>query len=329
MDSGTDSEDLPASHAGFGRSTVPEKSPGEFSRTNGAASPEGAENGGAAKSPRIPPPFDAIQANYCRNAACVNFAVPPLPSVSRGRMKAGGERISDGYRVVGSKTGEADVRRLRCMRCGAETFLRSNQAIAEELQRLDKDRTVDERKRLMAETAAELDRTRLKLKKPLLTDWEVRRILIRQQLEAFDPSLPWRRRWVVHPVHTMYEPEKAICHASDRGDLDPDHVAALMDRASLHGIDRFFMQLRRMLSPLERPISTPSNVGRVWRGYSPYNPVMVQQLIDIYRVYYNYAKLGDPWKGVEGVIRPRATPAMRLGLARGLVRVEDILYFGR
>jgi transposase-like protein len=626
---------------------VPEKSPGGLSGTNGAASPEGAENDGVAKSPRIPPPFDGIQANYCRNTACVNFAVPPLPKVTHGTVKAGEERVSDGYRVSGSKTGEADVRRLFCTQCGSETYLRSNQAIVEELHRIsgymdlrpepscrtetcasrgkgvrthaslyhangktaagsprwtckacgkslsdrkrgrtqrrsnenltvfrglvnklpirglarmtelspkavydkiefihrqclafvadrerhlpempikrlwlstdrqdyvlnwsnrrdrrnaqltavgtadnvtgyvfgqhlnydpdavpgvfealadaagdfdgrgaafrryarlwlrqeyeatvrraagvrrprrrgagiegmieerleeealaedpealdrvdrsralpkrgmqvhveytvaahyellrhlvghaerirffidqddtlragclgafagkvkagqsdvffvqiDKDRTVDERRRLTQTTADELSRVRLDLKNPKLTNLAVRRLLIRRQIEAFDPALPWRRRWVLHPVHTMYEPEKAVCHASDRGDLEIDRVAALMDRASLHGIDRFFMQLRRMLSLLERPIATPSNTGRVWRGYSPYNPAMVQQLIDIYRVYYNYAKVGEPWKGVEGVIRPSATPAMRLGLARGPVRIADILYF--
>jgi hypothetical protein len=194
--------------------------------------------------------------------------------------------------------------------------------------RIDKDRTVDERKRLVRETAAELDRVRKAIKKPEMDDRDVRRFLISLQLTKLDPSLPWRKRWVYHPQHTLYEPDKAVCYASDRGDMDLMHLAALMDRASLHGIDRFFMQLRRMLSPLERPIATPSNVGRVWRGYSAYNPLMVQRMIDIYRVYYNYAKLGEPWK-IQGVRMPRGTPAMRIGLARGPVRVEDILYFGR
>jgi hypothetical protein len=36
-----------------------------------------------------------------------------------------------------------------------------------------------------------------------------------------------------------------------------------------------------------------------------------------YRVYYNYVKVGD-----DGM-----TPAMRLGLARKPVEMEDILYF--
>lgn len=68
---------------------------------------------------------------------------------------------------------------------------------------------------------------------------------------------------------------------------------------------------------LERPISTPSNDGRTWRGYSAYNPRIIQKLLDIYRVYYNYAALGED----------KRTPAMRLGLAMGPVKLEAILYF--
>src|SRR3546814_14352018 len=90
-----------------------------------------------------------------------------------------------------------------------------------------------------------------------------------------------------------------------------------MKRASLHAIDRFFMQIRRLIMMLERPISTPSNDGRVWRGYSAYNPRIIQKLLDIYRVYYNYVAVGED----------KRTPAMRLGLAMGLVTLETILYF--
>src|SRR3546814_7354819 len=74
---------------------------------------------------------------------------------------------------------------------------------------------------------------------------------------------------------------------------DGPHAANLMKRASLHAIDRFFMQIRRLIMMLERPISTPSNDGRVWRGYSAYNPRIIQKLLDIYRVYYNYVAVGE------------------------------------
>ena len=114
----------------------------------------------------------------------------------------------------------------------------------------------------------------------------------------------------------MPEPDKAICYLTDRSDYGLIRKAILFSRASLHGIDRYFMQLRRRVMPLERPIATPSNVGRVWHGYCPYNPKIIQQLLDIYRAYYNYVEPGADKK----------TPAMRLGIARGKVRIEDILY---
>ena len=91
--------------------------------------------------------------------------------------------------------------------------------------------------------------------------------------------------------------------------------AVVREELSEH-IDRYFMQLRRRVRPLERPIATPSNAGRVWHGYCPYNPKIIQQLLDIYRTYYNYVEPG----------RDKKTPAMRIGIARGKVRIEDILY---
>ena len=77
------------------------------------------------------------------------------------------------------------------------------------------------------------------------------------------------------------------------------------------------MQLRRKLSLLERGIPTSNNRRRIWHGYAPYNPEMISKVQGIYRVYYNYVKVGD-----DGM-----TPAMRLGLARKPVEMEDILYF--
>jgi hypothetical protein len=44
---------------------------------------------------------------------------------------------------------------------------------------------------------------------------------------------------------------------------------------------------------------------------------MVVKLLDIYSVYYNYVEVGEDGK----------TPAIRLGLAKCKVDVEDILYF--
>ncbi len=129
----------------------------------------------------------------------------------------------------------------------------------------------------------------------------------------------WRDRWLLQPFPSMSEPEKAICYLTNYDDHDEDHQAWLYNKASLHGIDRFFMQVRRRLSLLERPIKTASKAGRTWHGYSPYNPVTIVKLLGIFRVYYNYCLVGQD----------KQTPAMRLGLAKGKVTTEDIIYFSR
>jgi hypothetical protein len=77
---------------------------------------------------------------------------------------------------------------------------------------------------------------------------------------------------------------------------------------------------------LERPMATPSS-NRTWHGYSSYNPEIVQKLLDIFRVHYNFVKAERTRKAADGSPLMPRTPAMRLGLAKGRVRMEDILYF--
>ena len=86
---------------------------------------------------------------------------------------------------------------------------------------------------------------------------------------------------------------------------------------SLHAIDRFFMQVRRRLALLGRPIGSSASVDRCWFGYGPYKPVMVGKLLDIFRVFYNFVEVG----------RNKQTPAMRFGLAKGKIndRVEKVM----
>ena len=103
---------------------------------------------------------------------------------------------------------------------------------------------------------------------------------------------------------------------TDYGDYDGDHLAWLYNKASLHAINRFFMQVRRRLSLLERPIISASNTGRIWHGYTAYNPESIIKVLGIFRVFYNFTQIGKDNK----------TPAMRLGLAKGKVRLEDIIY---
>jgi hypothetical protein len=97
--------------------------------------------------------------------------------------------------------------------------------------------------------------------------------------------------------------------------LTPAQRAAFHLYGSLHGIDRFFMVLRRRCSLLERPIHTASNTGRVWSSGNPYRPWVVEHLLALMRVAYNYHLVGEDKK----------TPAMRLGLAKAPWSLAKIL----
>jgi transposase-like protein len=152
---------------------------------------------------------------------------------------------------------------------------------------------------------------------PDLSDTAVKLLLIKEQLEKMASFGRWQDKWMMHPFPTLSEPKKAVCHLTDYGDYDADHLAWLYNKASLHAITCFFMQVRRRLSLLERPLATTSNFGRRWYGYSPYNPENITKLLTIFRVFYNYCLAGAGGN----------TPAMRLGLANRKIALEDIIYF--
>lgn len=181
--------------------------------------------------------------------------------------------------------------------------------------RIDKSLTVNERRYAIAQSRSEFDLA--KARHPGLTDGEVEVKVIQEHLAKMTAIGKWSDRWVLHPFPSMSEPKKAMCYITDYHDYTPDHLARLYARASLHSIDRFFMQVRRRLSILERPILTASAQRRTWYGYSPYNPMVVEKLLLIFRVFYNYVLVGEDKK----------TPAMRLGLAKAPVDVGDILYY--
>lgn len=124
-------------------------------------------------------------------------------------------------------------------------------------------------------------------------------------------------RWVASVLPNMGEPLKEVCCLTDWGGSDATRIAGGMLSASLHPIDRFFMQLRRRISLLERPIASASSGHRTWYGYSSYNPEVVQRIMGLFRVIYNYSLVGKDGK----------TPAMRLGLADRPIGHNEILAF--
>lgn len=180
---------------------------------------------------------------------------------------------------------------------------------------INKDMTVDERKRALADSRKAF--RALQEERPDLDQQELRLLLIKERLHAMAAIGQWKDRWLTHPFPSMNEPEKAVCYLTDYGDYDEDHLAWLYNKASLRTIDIFFMLVRRRLSLLERPLATMSNARRLWHGYSAYNPRSIMKVLDIFRVFYNYVLIGQDKK----------TPAMRLGLAKGYVSLEDIIYY--
>jgi hypothetical protein len=181
--------------------------------------------------------------------------------------------------------------------------------------RINKDLTVDQKRRLTAKSKKELSDFRASSAAyKELTDQDLRHFVIKEHLKELVDIGDWNDRWLFYPFPDMSEPEKAICWLTDLQDraYDDDHLAWLYSKGTLHGIDRFFMQARRRLSLLERPISSASSEGRKWHGYSP---SMVGKALDIFRVFYNFVEVG----------KDKKTPAMRLGLTIAPVSINDIV----
>lgn len=181
--------------------------------------------------------------------------------------------------------------------------------------RINSEATIDKKRQILAANRRNMEARRQQY--PGLKDWEIKLLMIKEKMAEVAEIGRWQDRWVEHPFPHMGEPEKAMCYLTDIQGYDEDHLAWLYDKASLHAIDRFFMQVRRRLSLLERPISSSANPGRRWFGYGPYKPAMVGKLLDIFRVFYNFVELG----------KNKQTPAMRLGSAKGKISVEDIVYY--
>jgi hypothetical protein len=167
---------------------------------------------------------------------------------------------------------------------------------------------------------------------------------------AFGVPAEW---WEV-PIATMYEPNKRVGIAHQRsGTLmdDPEqHRLDLLDRASLHAADSFFNVMRQRVSYLHRPGQSRST-GSHYNSFQPYRPDMLQKIVDIARVYFNWVeprpfRTGrkfesmdhqpnasghermetDPKEAKRRLRREEySTPAMRMYLARGPIRLETIL----
>ncbi len=141
--------------------------------------------------------------------------------------------------------------------------------------------------------------------------------LMKLAIKAAVKMTYWKDRWVLHPWPIAAEPAKYVCWLTDYGDYDEDHAANLLLKATLHPIDRFFMQTRRRVSLAERAVVSVRKQRRMWNGYGAYDPAVLQRYLEIYRTYFNYCLLGGDKK----------TPAMRLGLAKAPQDPHAILHY--
>ena len=183
-----------------------------------------------------------------------------------------------------------------------------------------KDLTIDQRraKQHDAEQRFAVD----KAAHPGLADWEVRRAVAETRVATARATSPLPHRKLQDVVIDLLfpdfaEPDKKVRFTTDMDDYDDAKVARRLLRATLWPVDSVFAQMRRRLRLVERGISSPRRGRAIWHINAPYNPIMLAKVLFIFSVWHNYV-------GPRGT---KETPAMRLGLAKGPVRMEDILYF--
>lgn len=161
--------------------------------------------------------------------------------------------------------------------------------------------------------------------------------------------------WWRLPVQTKYEPDRCVGIFYQRPIHDPeqDHqrTIELLDRSSLHSVDSFFNVMRQRVSFFHRAGLSRSSQS-FYNAFQPYRPDMVQKIVDIARVYFNWVdprpfRLSRKFEGKvakehsnfneklekvsdENERRERreahSTPAMRMRLAKSPVRLETIVY---
>jgi len=202
-------------------------------------------------------------------------------------------------------------------------------AFAEEIKRGDahgffvrytKYQTIDERQDILRKA----QQARAEFRKSLPAKMrrnskEVIRHMMRARIEAGQSYGRWNDEWIEHPVPTINEPEKAVSWLTACESIDEERKIDMFLDAGLARIDNVFMKTRRLFSALERPVGTSSGHNRVWHGYAPYNPRMLEKYLAIFRATHNFVFVGTDGK----------TPAMRLGFARQPLTFEDILWPGQ
>ena len=133
--------------------------------------------------------------------------------------------------------------------------------------RYTKCQPVDERKRILREANWARARYRATLPPSVQGDrQEAARRMMKERIRAGRSYGKWNDEWILHPVPTMNEPNKAVSWLTARDSVDEDRKADMFLNAGIARIDNVFMTTRRLFSTLERPIGTPSSHKPVWHG---------------------------------------------------------------
>lgn len=277
------------------------------------------------KNLRVPFSFKGFQFNGCKNPACRNFMVPPI-------CEGHGNCVKDGYAL----SGKGRERAIRCKYCNTYTIVKSNKAIIEEFERqanyLRDNQTFcsnhecdnyhysvelhPKRYHSKGKGTSGNKRFTCKLCRKYITQRTKR--CFQHRLYSAQDKTTFKNK--IHKINEPYRSAKALTRVDLH--LNINELADLYNAASVERLDSYFQSIRRNLPLLGRPFATQGHEGRLWHGMALYNPKIIQKVLDIYRVYINYVKLTRNRKGGFN----NDTPAMRLGLARGLVKMEDILY---
>ena len=180
--------------------------------------------------------------------------------------------------------------------------------------------TIDERHLILKEAKRRRAEFRATLPEAVREDkLEVARRMMLTYIDERETHGQWDDEWVIHPVPTINEPQKAICWLTPDDNMDDTRKADIHLRSGLGRIDNVFLKTRRLVNALERPIGTSSSHNKVWHGYAPYKPEMLEKYLTIFRAVHNFIFVGK---------KDKRTPAMRLGYAKQPLEFEDLIWPG-
>lgn len=128
--------------------------------------------------------------------------------------------------------------------------------------------TVDEKRTRLAEAKEEISKFAGRAYDSMSYEEQKHHIrqMILQNMERPFVTKKTGEKWIDNPAPSMAEPGKKVYALTNIRRYDLDHQANLYRKASLHAIDRFFMQIRRKVRMFERATKSGTSKGRMWNG---------------------------------------------------------------